>query len=316
MATVWAARIGDWKNAPTTGWSHFFKFHNVSELFQPMDVTEPPLTGAVTKLALVAHGDLPGIVKLGPDLTPDTTKDFKSIFDKLNKFLAPHGRLIFYSCIAGAGDNGTRLLIDLSGSYFPNRHVIGFEVFGRIAPEGYPNQVGVMEASESPERKFTDSVETGPHNTFLNEYAWQAKWAFQGRIIKKSKFDQGATVKVRRIVHGPKAVEDAIERYPRNGIASIEYVAIEDDRAKEHQLRKVVDVFANNHTLDSRKQLKFLSRSELSGLTGTANHNGVAAVFVEDVRKLKCADPKCPGHHVPTDFCTEFVRGIPNGPLI
>jgi hypothetical protein len=72
----------------------------------------------------------------------------------------------------------------------------------------------------------------------------------------------------------------------------------------------------SNHTLDARNQLKFLSQNDLSNLTRTVHHLGVAAAFVEDVRKFKCADPKCPRHSNVTDFCKDFVRGIPNGPLI
>lgn len=148
MATVWAAREDafKWGNEPKkTGWSHSFTFGSLSDLFQQMR-NFPSLVGKVTKLAIVAHGDKQGQVKLDRLLNPDTATTFRQDFAQLDPFLSPYARLIFYSCIAGADLPGSKLLNIISGQFLPRRHIIGFEVFGGVGPGGTPRFAGQISA--------------------------------------------------------------------------------------------------------------------------------------------------------------------------
>jgi len=133
MATVWAFREDafEWKdNAAQTGWSHVFKFHGLSDLV--IQLRRASLMGQVTKLGIVAHGDTNGFAKLDRGLTFESAPTFKAEFLQLHGFLIAYARVIFFSCIAGGGAPGTKLLNFLSGHCLPHRHVIGFEVFGDI----------------------------------------------------------------------------------------------------------------------------------------------------------------------------------------
>jgi len=152
---------------------------------------------------------------------------------------------------------------------------------------------------------------TGPgNNTLLTEYAWQAKWGFNGNIIKRSFSDQSVIEHPVRTVHGVEAVVEAINKYRFD----VQYVAIEGDRVpKDRKLQSVETAFIKAG-LDTRNKLKFRSKAELSQLAGTSQHEGVIAVFTDSVRKFFCANPKCPSHKHQIDMCKEFVDSIPNGP--
>ena len=153
MATVWAAREDafTWKNDPTkTGWSHAFAFSSLSGLADQMIRVVPALTGAVTKLAIVAHGDERGHVQLDRLLTPESATSFRQDFMQLDAFLGPYARLIFFSCIAGKDEPGSALLNIISGKFLPRRHIIGFEVFGGVGPGGMRMLAGNINAVDRP----------------------------------------------------------------------------------------------------------------------------------------------------------------------
>lgn len=317
MATVWAAHFGKWTPKPNTGWSHFFIFSNLVQLTQQLSDAQSSLLGSVTKLGIVAHGDKPGIVELkpDPDLSATTADAFATEFGKLNKFLGPYARIIFYCCIAGADVAGTNLLCLLSHKYFPDRHVIGFDVFGRIAPEGFENEVGSVTATadSDPKLNFNSNLPTGPNNNIhLSEYAWQAKWAFQGKIIKTTITEENQTSRSVQTFLGPKAIQKVLAGYPKNG-DTLHYISIQKDRAKDHQLRQLLDVIAAK--INTRSQLRFESEHDIFKAAKTHHHDGAIAVIEVKTSALRCANPQCPTHHLVTDFCEAFARQFPNGPL-
>lgn len=93
MATVWAAHVNafKWKNDPAkTGWSHLFAFESLSDLVQQMFRLGPELPGQVTKLAIVAHGDRDGDVRLYRVLSPESATNFGPDFTRLDPFLVPN----------------------------------------------------------------------------------------------------------------------------------------------------------------------------------------------------------------------------------
>jgi len=230
MATIWAWRhdAGEWTaNDPErTGWSHQMAFHGLPDLIQRMTALKPAVAGQVTKLGIVAHGNQSGTVQIDPVLTSATAMSMEKDLRRLNEFLAPYARLIFFSCVAGNGDEGTRFLNLLSSQFFPHRYVIGFEVWGlfsRLTPAPGMIDASMLDRSSMP-------AGPGPNSSRLTEYSWYAKWSLDGTIIRKAMNQQGALDHVQRVVVGIKGVEQMIEK--RRSSDSIVYVALENERLR------------------------------------------------------------------------------------
>src|SRR4051794_31572417 len=139
MATVWSYRVGAWTRNPGTGWSHTISMSGLTDLADSMERSK--LQGAVTHLAIVAHGDSPGTVELEHPLTAGSIPYFAGVFERLKGFLARDAWVTFYSCIAGKDEPGTRLLTEISRR-LPGRTIVGFELFGLIGPPGALNAPG------------------------------------------------------------------------------------------------------------------------------------------------------------------------------
>ncbi len=307
MATVWAAfkDAFQWKNEPKkTGWSHSFKFSSLSDLVEQMR-RAPLLGGKVTKLAIVAHGDKPGEVQLDRPLNPESAKTFRQDFAQLDPFLTTYARLIFYSCIAGKYEDGSRLLNMISGEFLKRRHVIGFEVFGGVGLGTSSHFAGEISAVEFPPPSPIVDMPAGPRSksTVLSEYSWYAKWSLDGRIIHLPKFQQGLPGYVDRIVYGITAVNDAIRKHS----PYVKYVYVESDAVR-------AKVSAADMTTVRGKVAK-KTHVELTALAGTNKHEGVVMAWSEMTQRYRCADPQCPGHQNPWEFCEAFARRFPNGPL-
>jgi hypothetical protein len=180
---IWAYRsdTGKWGPESADGWDRPFEANSLQELVDGLKKRK--LEGQVEKLAIVAHGDAPGVVQLKPQLTPESLSSVKAQLSQLSTFLKPNGKLLFESCIAGDGEPGTKLLTDIS-KLMPNVYVIGFEIPGGRSP--WP---------EAPGRLYekTEGMATGkqPENpVWLNEYSKFSKWALNGEIIRYDLGDQ------------------------------------------------------------------------------------------------------------------------------
>lgn len=306
MATVWAAREDafKWGNEPRkTGWSHSFAFGSLSDLVQQMRLV-PPLTGKVTKLAIVAHGDKQGEVQLDRPLNPDSANTFAQDFAQLSPFLSPYARLIFFSCIAGADERGSKLLNIISGQFLPRRHIIGFEVFGGVGPGATRRLAGQISAVDRPP-PFGSDIPAGPgsNSATLSEYSWYSKWSLDGKIIHLPRNQQGLPGYVERRVYGITAANDAIQKH----VAFVKYVYFESDAVR-------AKVPAADLTV-VRGKVAHKTHAELTALAGTNKHEGVVAAWNEMALRYRCADPQCPGHQNPWEFCEAFARRFINGPL-
>jgi len=178
-ARVWAFRAGNFTKDRSSGWSHTIHFKSLKELTE--ELANNSLEGQVEILAIVAHGDSNGLVQLDRNLTPGTLASFGDELDTLNKFLVTHGKLIFVSCIAGTGKEGDELLTGIS-KRLPNRHVIGFTIFGGMAQEGFPTLPGqILEVQHwmpGMPAKLLKGLPT------LTEYSYFSKWARNGYITR------------------------------------------------------------------------------------------------------------------------------------
>ena len=104
---------------------------------------------------------------------------------------------------------------------------------------------------------------------------------------------------------GAKAVEAMLAN--GRSIDVINYVAIESEA-----LRSRVAGLMNPRVA---RKVRVVSTGELTKLAGTSHHQGIVAVWDNQVLLRKCADPNCPGHAQATDFCEAFANRFPNGPL-
>lgn len=222
MATVWAPRraprIGLWQNnAYSTGWSHTIPFSTLADLVESMASTPalrqrspdagPPTSrltmrgpaprpleewdGRVNRLGIVAHGDQQGVVQLERNLTASNVSSFSAELAQLTTFLTTDAQLIFYSCIAGSGDEGTRLLVALS-LYLPGRTVIGFTVMGET--EASELLSGVSAQSPGAVREAPHGEGSGRRGAegLLGPQSVYAKWARDGRLVRNAPMQRDA----------------------------------------------------------------------------------------------------------------------------
>ena len=172
MATVWAARLGNWRNDPSSGWSHMISFHALSDLIASLRDEE--LRGKVSRLGIVAHGDTGGRVEFDSDMTPSTLSTFRRDLNRLRWYLKPNAMMTFYSCVAGQGELGSDLLIGLS-RLLPGRTIVAFTVWGCFSP--YPGNPGQIQPSTTPRCATMARNRMSPWDP-------TTKWAFEGRIVR------------------------------------------------------------------------------------------------------------------------------------
>ena len=138
------------------------------------------LEGGVSHLAIVAHGNSPGLVELDHPMTAASMPHFASSLARLKTFLTADAWMTFYSCIAGKDEPGTRLLIELS-RHLPGRTIVGFELFGFIGPPGALNTPGAMTAVETPIAQLAMNPRAQHGN--LNPWCPFAKRARNSKIV-------------------------------------------------------------------------------------------------------------------------------------
>jgi len=179
MATVWAYRVGAWTRDPSTGWSHTLEMRGLGDLMSSMDGGR--LQGIVTHLAIVAHGNEPGVVQLDRTLdSTNTASTFAAELNRLRRYLTRDGMLTFFSCIAGQGEQGSELLVGLA-KQLPGRTIVGFELFGLIGPSGIPNAPGNMVATEASNPQV--AMDPRSQHGRLSPWCPFAKRARDGKIV-------------------------------------------------------------------------------------------------------------------------------------
>jgi hypothetical protein len=326
MSTVWAVirnknagDTGDWETLKGSGWDHLIIFSDLWNLVGQLKGLNQ--TGQVKRLAIVAHGDESGVVQLDRKLTAESASSFESEFSALAPFMDDFGRLIFFSCIAGRGEPGSKLLDLLSGRFLHDRYVIGFEAVGQIEKSGLMNHPGMVLANMSPQKENPNIVEADQtKDKRLSEHSWYSKWSFNGEIIRRPWKEEDAPTRTAQTTYGPKAVEEAI----KSNRFEIEYVAIDKERAHSAALQGVVDALLrwvpgardniSQHPKDGK--LRRTTSLELNHLAGTRQHGGAVVKWIRVIRQVRCANPACPGHAEPWHFCIDYLKRFKNGPLV
>ncbi len=127
MQNIWAYRVGAFR--PGNNWHQVVSLpeqNNIDYLLGALRARE--LTGQISKLAIVVHGNAPGLAQTDPVMNQNSI--FRDpivcgFVSSLREYIVPSGSLIFFACFAGAGPVGSRFLSSLS-TFIPGRTVIGF----------------------------------------------------------------------------------------------------------------------------------------------------------------------------------------------
>lgn len=336
MTNVWAYRTENLKATFTAAgeWDQVLVFDTFPDLLEKLRKANVS-KGQVRKLGIVAHGDTPGIVQMKPvDLTTATVGQFSKDFEALRNYLWINARIIFYSCIAGQKQEGSALLNALSGDYFRDRHVIGFEKFGvandsaqpagelrcsnasvmgRVNPEFYCKPTATLQTVTDVRRQAEQ---------FLSEYAIYSKWSYRGKIIKIPYSEIiRQTYSEPQFICGP----DAVLRALRSRTVKIENIFINRKGASN----KLIDLFViaqeAGFTYMSTMPVVPKTMREFSEIEGKLTpgqkrqlrkHDEVVAVTETKLisMKYKCAWHACPSHANIVDRCPEGLEHIPNNP--
>lgn len=323
MVNVWAYVEGNFTSSGA-GWDIVIPITTLQSIVAELD-KKRVTKGNVRKLGIFAHGNSGGLIQFkGHDLTKTTSVKLKGDLKSLNDYLWVNSRIIFYSCIAGRGLAGNILLNELSGKHFPKRHVIAFTRYGKFSGIG-KQQPGKLWCATS-NVVFADCTPSsragvpkgGKLNAgnMLNEYSIYAKWSYMGKIIKLPYDEVVRRIERKaKVIFTPKNVMQALNN-PKER-AQIEYIAIMQTNAMNELWNKVQKAPYNFTYGAGAGKLRVHKDGELTKLAGTHRHQGIVAVYKSEViQKFKCASPSCPTHSNFRHICENFVKHIPNGPLV
>lgn len=120
------------------GWDIGIKYGTSAFQSLPSMLTAKCKGVLLGRVGLNAHGE-PGAVSVNgvneqaiafpPVLRPDTMDKFESVFTFFDRVMTPNAMLLFLSCLAGNGSEGTKLLLKLS-TRMPGRTVVAFSKKG------------------------------------------------------------------------------------------------------------------------------------------------------------------------------------------
>ena len=141
----------------------------------------------ISKLGILAHGDMPGVLKIGSTILNAENID-KSEIGKLSKFLTADAIVYIYGCLSGAGRDGSAFLKKLS-SLLLGRMIVGFNVFTTFRQDKWDiiSSGGCFQPDISTtDLKAVLSPETAKITKKMraDEKAPAAKVAILGKIIK------------------------------------------------------------------------------------------------------------------------------------
>lgn len=138
MANIWAYRKGAFNAGG--GWDEVIdlpRTDNLVYLQQRLDSLG--LRNGVNRLGLVFHGDAGGVVQSDPPIDQASMLRIGVVtrfIVALRDYLAPNAQVTFFSCISGAGPQGSVFLQTLS-AVWPGREVVGFVTSGWVDPQHF-----------------------------------------------------------------------------------------------------------------------------------------------------------------------------------
>ncbi len=187
LPSVWASHRTKWAPNPDLQWEiavGFSKFVDLPRILQEVDVER----GTARRIAIHAHGDAPGRVQMEAELSPQTAEapPFRSALGEVGSFLREEGCLIFFSCISGRGQQGSNLLTAIS-NVVKDRYIIGFSVF--LMPIRHiAGDVVLLEEGGGSMHVPSRWVAENRDSPRIHKGSKFAKWALNGRIVRKPEF--------------------------------------------------------------------------------------------------------------------------------
>lgn len=176
--------MGRWQTeAYSSGWSHTIHFSSFAGLLDTMR-TRHGLRGNVSRLGIVAHGDQDGQVQLERPLRPGSVSRFEGEWRRLRDYyLEPTAQLVFFSCIAGAGTEGSRLLVEISRR-LPGRTIIGFTVSGETSASENLSALSAQTPGQVREAPHGRGSGRPGRAGLLVPHHVAAKWARNGAVVR------------------------------------------------------------------------------------------------------------------------------------
>lgn len=130
---IWANCRGAFQ--PGNGWDNVISLPRTNNLrYLIQELERMGARGQVSRLALIAHGDEPGVIHTDPLMNQVSIFQSATVagpIADLRDYLEPSAQVLLMSCIAGAGPQGSSFLRALS-TFWPGRTVVGFITSGEI----------------------------------------------------------------------------------------------------------------------------------------------------------------------------------------
>lgn len=130
---IWAYRPGAFQAG--NGWDSVISLPMTDSLHYLMQELERiGARGRVSRLALVAHGDEPGVIHTDPPMNQVSLFQNARVagpIASLRDYLEPSAQVLLMSCVVGAGLRGSSFLRALS-TFWPARTVVGFITSGEL----------------------------------------------------------------------------------------------------------------------------------------------------------------------------------------
>lgn len=183
---IWAYRVGAF--SPGNGWNDVISLpigHNLRFLVD--DLERKGCRDNVSKLAIVAHGNIGGLVQTSPPMTQSSIFQDPAVcgpISELRNYLRHDAKVLFVSCMAGAGAEGTNFLCALS-TFWSNRTVVGFTTSGEF--NGYHTVAGDIFDTGMQITGGTVLDRLSPSQLVarrMTEESESAKWAINGSLIR------------------------------------------------------------------------------------------------------------------------------------
>ncbi|NQT81741.1 hypothetical protein HQ563_01870 [bacterium] len=167
----------------------------------------PIAAGQISKLGILAHGDVAGVVHIDgkhkPPMKTNNLAQYKAAWQRIAKFTGKEAMIIFHSCISAVGSDGSSLLTGIS-NILPGRTIVGFTTIGYIWwSDGKRTGETCVEVFRMKDTDVKGNLGDSFFRKRYREYLVQvpssphAKWARDGKIIRWPREERPACLKER-----------------------------------------------------------------------------------------------------------------------
>ena len=184
IQNVWASGLHTFRTVPVI-WNHALNFIDMNGLID--ELSQRRLT-SIHRIGIVTHGDSNGVVQFPPDITHlniRSDRNIRSLIQRFGTLLSPTASIIIYGCLAGRGQEGNTLLIEIS-NLLPGRTIIGFTTVSAVGPSGNAGDIRDTGLTAYSGGLSVSSISRLP---LQNEQSDSAKWARNGAIVRPAPND-------------------------------------------------------------------------------------------------------------------------------